>query len=81
MAADKYDMSLASQSEYSGYAVPGLKMKATGEQTSDAMIAKAGELPYAGEQMSNGSMDYLAKNADLQRSDVSKVKRTMKKGY
>lgn len=81
MANDRYDMSLASQSEYSGYAVPGLRMKAIGEQTSDAKIVAAGELPYAGEQMSDGSMDYLQKNAGLQKADVAKMKRTMKRSY
>ena len=74
----KYDMSLASQTEYSGYAVPGLRINPIGEKTSDAKIAMAGELPYAGEQMSNGSMDYLSKNAGMMKSDVSKVKRSMK---
>ena len=50
--------------------------KETGTNTSDAKITPAGSIPVAGEQMSNGSMDYLEKNKSKAGSDVNKVKRT-----
>lgn len=78
---DAYDMSLASQTEYGGYKVHPFNVKEIGEQTSDAKISHAGELPYAGVQMSDGSMDYLSKNAGMMKSDVNKVKRSMKRDY
>jgi len=53
--------------------------KETGTNTSDAKIIPAGSIPTADEQMSNGSMDYLAKNKSKAEKDVSKIKRTKAK--
>jgi hypothetical protein len=50
--------------------------KETGTHTTDAKITPAGSIPVAGEQMSNGSMDYKEKNMAKATSDVSKIKRT-----
>ena len=50
--------------------------KETGDITNDAKITMAGQLETALEQMSDGSMDYLAENKSKHNSDVSKIKRT-----
>ena len=59
----------------SKYAIPGLSIKATGEQASTAHTAHAKSRGGALDQMTDGSMNYLSHQDKIYDYNVGKVKK------
>lgn len=78
---DTHEMSLDHSNAYNQYAIPGFDIDPIGEQTRNSRLARAGDLPCAMYQMSNGSMDYLEANADIAGDSAKKISRSREKVY